>query len=77
MLFYSQNPDLHCVLQIRASEDILSLTRQMQELWLFGQLKTLETDDGPVKGDEDTKAVADLLAQLTKADSNGVKAEES
>jgi len=64
-------------MQIRASEDILSLTRQMQELWLFGQLKTLETDDGPVRGGEDAKAVADLLVQLTKADSNGVKAEES
>jgi len=53
------------------------MTRQMQELWLFGQLKTLETDDGPVKGDADAKAVAALLAQLTNADSNGVKAEES
>ncbi|KAF2144108.1 uncharacterized protein K452DRAFT_357038 [Aplosporella prunicola CBS 121167] len=30
---------------IRAAEDILTLTRQMQELWLFGQLKTLETEN--------------------------------
>ncbi|GAB7339760.1 hypothetical protein MBLNU457_6319t1 [Dothideomycetes sp. NU457] len=62
---------------IRASEDILSMTRQMQELWLFGQLKTLETDHGAAKGDDDAKAVAALLAQLTEADSNGVKAEKA
>ena len=37
----------------------------MQELWLFGQLKTLETGGPLGKADEDAKVVAALLAQLT------------
>lgn len=37
----------------------------MQELWLFGQLKTLEGSNVQTKIDEDAKAVAGLLEQLT------------
>lgn len=36
----------------------------MQELWLFGQLKTLEVNDMQDKIDEDARAVAQLLGQL-------------
>ena len=44
----------------------------MQELWLFGQLKTLETGGPLGKADEDAKVVAALLAQLTGADERKV-----
>lgn len=50
--------------QIRTSEEILSLTRQMQELWLFGQLKTLEKGELQERIDQDAKEVAALLGQL-------------
>lgn len=38
----------------------------MQELWLFGQLKTLEVSDVQEKIDEDARAVAGLLGRLTQ-----------
>ena len=59
--------------QVRAAEEILSVTRQMQELWLFGQLKTWEVNDMQGKVDEDAKAVARLLATLTESDEGGAK----
>jgi hypothetical protein len=42
----------------------LTLTRQMQELWLFGQLKTLDKNDIQGRIDEDAKEVAEMLAVL-------------
>lgn len=40
-------------IQIRAAEDILSLTRTMKETWLFGKLDTLGEDERDVKRRED------------------------
>lgn len=41
------------------------MTRQMQELWLFGQLKTLDQKpDIQQQIDSDAKEVAEMLAQL-------------
>jgi hypothetical protein len=54
--------------QIRTSEDILTLTRQMQELWLFGQLKTLDKNDIQGRIDADAKEVAEMLAVLVGSD---------
>jgi hypothetical protein len=54
--------------QIRTSEDILTLTRQMQELWLFGQLKTLDKNDIQGRIDADAKEVAEMLAVLVSGD---------
>ncbi|KAK7551230.1 mediator complex, subunit Med22 [Phyllosticta citricarpa] len=54
---------------IRATEDILTLTRQMQELWLFGQLNTVDKD-GKAKEisqvEEDARAIAAAVEQLAK-----------
>lgn len=61
-------------LQIRTSEEILTLTRQMQELWLFGQLKTLEKSDVQGRIDGDAKEVAELLAKLVGNDEVAVQA---
>lgn len=48
-------------LQVRAAEDILSLTRSMKEAWLFGTLDTLGESSQDVernqKLEEDVKAV--------------------
>ncbi|KAJ8611520.1 hypothetical protein MRB53_037927 [Persea americana] len=55
---------------IKAAEDILALTRQMKELWLFGSLE--DRDDGAAanklekKMDEDARAVGRMLAGLLK-----------
>ncbi|KAH0335261.1 hypothetical protein KCU81_g9122, partial [Aureobasidium melanogenum] len=62
---------------IRTSEDILALTRQMQELWLFGQLKTLDKNDIQARIDGDAKEVAEMLAMLVggSQDENAMKIE--
>lgn len=55
--------------QIRATEDILTLTRQMQELWLFGQLNTVDKD-GKAKEisqvEDDARAIAAAVEQLAR-----------
>lgn len=44
------------------------MTRQMQELWLFGQLKTLDqSGDLKEKIDQDAREVAEMLTQLLAA----------
>jgi len=51
--------------KIKSCEDVLSLTRQMQELWLFGQLKTLEpSDETRTRVDENAREIGALMAQL-------------
>lgn len=72
-------------MQIRAAEDVQSLVRRLQEMWLFGQLKTVD-DEGAFesKTNEDAKAVAELLQQLSAmqkgvggiTSGNGVMAED-
>jgi hypothetical protein len=56
-------------LQVRAAEDILSLTRLMKETWLFGQLGSFEASDekgreGAQKLDGDVRAVREGLGRL-------------
>ncbi|GAM85879.1 hypothetical protein ANO11243_038890 [Dothideomycetidae sp. 11243] len=46
-------------------EDLLSLIRQMQELWLFGQLNTLEVGGAQDEVDAKAAEVATLLQKLT------------
>ncbi|TKA74715.1 hypothetical protein B0A49_02414 [Cryomyces minteri] len=58
--------------EIRSSEDILTLTRQMQEMWLFGQLSTLGESRAQQKTEEDARAVAEVLARLIQGET-GVK----
>lgn len=50
--------------QIRAAEDVQTLIRQLQEMWLFGQLNTLGESKVQQQTDENAKVVADLLKQL-------------
>ncbi|KAF4548730.1 Mediator of RNA polymerase II transcription subunit 22-like protein [Elsinoe fawcettii] len=59
---------------VRAAEEILALIRQLQELWLFGQLNTLEVSDMQEKVDTQAQEVALLLKQLTEM--NGQQKQE-
>lgn len=49
---------------IRAAEDILSLTRMMKEMWLFGKLQTVGTDKGEKRAEESAKGVEKGLRKL-------------
>ncbi|EOD51543.1 putative actin-binding cofilin tropomyosin type protein [Neofusicoccum parvum UCRNP2] len=53
---------------IRATEEILTLTRQMQELWLFGNLNTLDTNDkqNVERVEQDVKAMIEAIEGLAK-----------
>lgn len=66
-------------LQIRTTEDITTLIRQMMEAWKFGHLKTIDqSSDLQTRTDEDAKEVWGMLTQLmgsspadAPADANG------
>ncbi|KAL9082571.1 MAG: hypothetical protein Q9159_006333 [Coniocarpon cinnabarinum] len=51
---------------IRATENLLMLTRQMKELWLFGQLDTLGKSDTVEQTERDALAVAKMVDDLRK-----------
>jgi hypothetical protein len=50
--------------QIRASEDLLTLIRQMQEIWLFGKLDTIGDSKVQEETERDAKVIVGLLEQL-------------
>ena len=50
--------------QIRAAEEYQALIRQLQEMWLFGQLNTVGESKVQQQTDENAKVVADLLRQV-------------
>lgn len=49
---------------IRAAEDILSLTRVMKEMWLFGKLQTVGTNEAEERAEESAKGVEEGLRNL-------------
>ncbi|EKG10914.1 Actin-binding cofilin/tropomyosin type [Macrophomina phaseolina MS6] len=53
---------------IRTTEEILTLTRQMQELWLFGNLHTLDANDkqSAERMEQDVKAMIEAIEGLAK-----------
>ncbi|KAL8806769.1 MAG: hypothetical protein Q9182_001167 [Xanthomendoza sp. 2 TL-2023] len=53
---------------IRAAEDTLSLTRVMKEMWLFGKLQTIGTDEAEEKAEESARGVEAGLRRLMGAD---------
>jgi len=50
---------------IRAGEDVQILIRQLQEMWLFGQLNTIGESEARQQADANAKKVAQLLKKLT------------
>lgn len=52
--------------QIRAAEDVSSLTRILKEAWLFGKLDTLGASEAEKKAEEYAVDVAQRLRRLTE-----------
>ncbi|KAI6715264.1 hypothetical protein JHW43_002241 [Diplocarpon mali] len=48
-------------LLVRAAEDLLQLTRELKELWLFGPLRGIKEGEGEGQMDEDSKRVGELV----------------
>ncbi|KAI6829484.1 hypothetical protein KC332_g6554 [Hortaea werneckii] len=51
----------------RAIEEGQSFTRQLQEMWLFGQLNTIGDSEAKQRSDEAAKELSRLLQQLADA----------
>ncbi|KAJ5750920.1 hypothetical protein N7533_007948 [Penicillium manginii] len=60
--------DVESTALVRAAEDILSLTRTMKEMWLFGKLETIGENERDIERRE--KLEADI-ADIQKAIENG------
>lgn len=52
--------------QVRAAEDVLSLTRILKETWLFGKLQTVGTSEAEKRADAAAVKVAEGLAKLNE-----------
>lgn len=61
--------------QIRAAEDVLSLTRILKEAWLFGKLQTVGTSEAETRAEAAAVKVTAGLSRLQG--SNKVEAKES
>ncbi|PBP19794.1 hypothetical protein BUE80_DR009385 [Diplocarpon rosae] len=48
-------------LLVRAAEDLLQLTRELKELWLFGPLREIKEGEGEGQMDEDSQRVGELV----------------
>ena len=55
-------------LQIRAAEDILSLTRILKEAWLFGKLQTVGASEAETRAEAAAAKVAAGLSTLQGGD---------
>lgn len=51
---------------MRASEDLLQLTRELKELWLFGPLRDIKEGEGEGKMDEQSTEVGLMVEKLLK-----------
>jgi hypothetical protein len=51
-------------LQIAAAEDLLELTRELKEMWLFGPLRRIHEGEGEGKMDQDSKVVGGLIEEI-------------
>lgn len=58
---------------VKTCEDILSLSRQLKELWLFGKLDTLRQDasGGESKVEEDARVVGGLVEEMLRRSGAG------
>ena len=51
-------------LQVRAAEDLLQLTRELKEMWLFGPLRGIGEGEGVGRMHEDSKQVGALVEAI-------------
>jgi Surfeit locus protein 5 subunit 22 of Mediator complex len=57
------------LVQVRAAEDLLQLTRELKEMWLFGPLRGIGEGEGEGKMGEDSKKVGEMVEALLKRSS--------
>ena len=50
--------------KVKAAEDILSLTRSLKEMWLFGQLDTIGESKAEAETDKHARSVAERLRRI-------------
>lgn len=53
-------------MQVRATEDLLQLTRELKELWLFGPLRGIKEGEGEGQMDVDSQKVGELVEAVLK-----------
>lgn len=58
-------------LQIRAAEDLLSLTRIMKEAWLFGRLQTVGASEAETRAEAAAVGVVKGLRRLQQGGGGG------
>ncbi|KAG4440106.1 hypothetical protein IFR05_004403 [Cadophora sp. M221] len=51
---------------VRATEDLLQLTRELKELWLFGPLRGIKEGEGEGQIDVDSQKVGELVEAVLK-----------
>ncbi|RQM06079.1 hypothetical protein DH86_00002396 [Scytalidium sp. 3C] len=51
---------------IQAVEDLLQLTRELKEMWLFGALREIGEGEGEDAMDADSKKVGEMVEELLK-----------
>jgi hypothetical protein len=59
-------PKLTSRIQIRTAEDILALTRELKEMWLFGALRKIGEGEEEGAMAEDSEKVLELVQKLLK-----------
>jgi hypothetical protein len=64
--------------QIRAAEDLMSLSRELKEMWLFGPLRSLNEGEASANAriDEDARAVIAIMDSLIRSRDGEQKAVE-
>ena len=62
--------------QVRASENILSLTRTLKEAWLFGKLHTVGASEAETRAEEAARKVAEMLGKIQEDRRNGQTSNE-
>ncbi|TVY54496.1 hypothetical protein LSUE1_G010088 [Lachnellula suecica] len=63
---------------VRGAEDLLRLSRELKELWLFGSLRDVGEGEGEGKIDEDAAKVGEILKEKLRADAeDGVSGAKS
>ncbi|CZR67263.1 uncharacterized protein PAC_17162 [Phialocephala subalpina] len=56
---------------VRGAEELLQLTRELKEMWLFGPLRGIKEGEGEGKMDEDSVKVGEMVEALLKKTSEG------
>jgi hypothetical protein len=69
--FNAERENLADIWQIRAAEEVQTLIRQLQEMWLFGRLNALEGKKEREEVDGTAREVAELVRKLTAKSGGG------